>query len=51
MDGHRTVSEVADLLRRSFGERVDPADERLGHLIWLLRREGLLGYHGWDEVP
>jgi len=50
LDGDRTVSEVAALLRETFGENVDPAEERLGHLIWVMRKEGLLAYPGWDEV-
>jgi len=49
LDGRRTVAEVASVLRDEFGGRVDPAEERLGQLIWLLRKEGLLGYPGWDE--
>jgi hypothetical protein len=49
LDGERTVAEVVDLLREEFGERVDPAEERLAHLIRLMRKEGLLGYPGWDE--
>jgi hypothetical protein len=49
MDGERTVAEVAALLREEFGERVDPAEERLGHLIWMMRKEELLGYPKWDE--
>jgi hypothetical protein len=49
LDGERTVAEVADLLRTEFGERVDPAEERLGHLVRLMRREGFLGYPGWDD--
>jgi len=50
LDGDRTVAEVAELLRAEFGERVEPAEERLGHLVWVMRREGLLGYPGWDAV-
>jgi hypothetical protein len=50
LDGERTVSEVADVLREAFGEAVDPVEERLGHLVWLLRKEGMLAYPGWDEV-
>jgi len=49
LDGDRTVAEVADLLREAFGEKVDPAEERLGHFIWMMRGEGLLGYPGWDD--
>jgi hypothetical protein len=43
------VAEVAAMLREEFGEGVHPVEERLGHLIWMMRREGLLGYPGWDE--
>ena len=49
MDGRRTVAEVAGLLRAEFGDRVDPAEERLGHLVRLMRQEGFLGYSGWDD--
>jgi hypothetical protein len=49
LDGNRTVAEVAAMLREEFGEGVHPVEERLGHLIWMMRREGLLGYPGWDE--
>ena len=49
LDGERTVAEVAALLREKFGEGVDPTEERLGHLIWLMRREGLLRYPEWDD--
>ena len=49
LDGSRTVAEVAELLREEFGEKVDPADRRLAHLIWQMRREGLVAYPGWDE--
>jgi hypothetical protein len=49
LDGERTVAEVAELLRQRFGERVEPAEERLGHLVRVLRREGFLTYPGWDQ--
>ena len=49
LDGERTVAELAGLLEAEFGERVHPAEERLGHLIRLLRQEGLVRYPGWDE--
>lgn len=48
-DGTRTVAEVADLMREKFGEVVDPVEERLGQFVWVMRREKLLGYPGWDE--
>lgn len=49
LDGSRTVGQVVELMREEFGEGVDPAEERLSHLIWLLRGEELLGYPGWDD--
>ncbi len=50
MSGSRSVAEVAALLREAFGETVEPAEERLGSLIQMLRREGFLGYPGYDDV-
>jgi hypothetical protein len=49
LDGTRTVAEVGELMRREFGDRVDPVEERLANLIWMLRREGFLAYPGWDD--
>ena len=49
LDGDRTVGEVAALLSEEFGDQVAPAEERLARLIWMLRREGLVAYPGWDE--
>jgi len=49
LDGNRTVQEVAGLMREEFGVTVEPVEARLGHLIWLMRREGFLVYPGWDE--
>lgn len=48
-DGRRTVAEVAELMVERFGEEVDPVEERLGRFVWVMRREGLLAYPGWDE--
>lgn len=48
-DGHRTVAEVGEAMRTRFGEKVEPVEERLGRLVWLMRREGLLAYPDWDE--
>jgi hypothetical protein len=48
LDGERTVGEVAELLRKEFGEEVEPAEERLGHLVWLMRKEEFLVYPGWE---
>lgn len=49
LDGQRTVQDIADLMTETFGDKVHPVEERLGQLVWVLRREGLLGYPGWDE--
>ena len=51
VDGERSVAEVAEAMRLEFGEEVEPAEERVGHLIRLLRRERLLAYPGWDPTP
>lgn len=50
LDGERTVGEVAALLVQEFGDPVQPAERRLAHLIWMMRREGLLAYPGWDDL-
>ena len=49
LDGVRTVGQAAEMLRGEFGEKVDPVEERLGHLIRVFRREGLVAYRGWDD--
>ena len=51
LDGKHTVGQVSVALREHFGEVVEPAEERLGHLVRLLRQEGLLAYPEWDPVP
>lgn len=51
VDGERSVAEVAEAMRKRFGEEVEPAEERAGQLIRMLRRERLLAYPGWDPVP
>lgn len=48
LDGERTVGEVVQLTREEFGERVEPVEERLGHLVVMMRREGFLAYPKWD---
>jgi len=48
-DGVRTVAEVGELMRREFGDRVEPVEERLGHLVLMLRKEGFLAYPRWDD--
>lgn len=49
MDGQRTVSEVARALRDELGDEVEPAEERVGSLVKLLRREDLLAYPEHDR--
>ncbi|UCD24403.1 MAG: PqqD family protein [Gemmatimonadota bacterium] len=49
LDGERTVGEIAGQLREQFGEGVEPAEERFGHLVRVLRREDLVVYPGWDD--
>ncbi|MGB6850125.1 MAG: PqqD family protein, partial [Thermoanaerobaculia bacterium] len=44
LDGEHTVGQVAVAVRERFGDAVEPAEERLGHLVRLLRQEGLLAY-------
>ncbi len=51
VDGEHSVAEVAEAMRQRFGEEVEPAEERAGQLIRMLRRERLLAYSGWDPVP
>jgi len=48
LDGRRTVAQVAQKLRVEFGEQVDPAEERLGEMIRMLRRGGMIAYADWD---
>lgn len=50
IDGQRSVAEVVEAMRSEFGAEVEPAEERVGQLIRLLRRECLLAYPGWDPV-
>ena len=49
LDGERSVAQVAELLREQFGEDIEPVEERLGHLVRVFRREGLVAYPEWDE--
>jgi hypothetical protein len=48
-DGEHTVAEVGEMMRVEFGDRVEPVEERLGKLVWVMRREGFLAYAGWDD--
>ena len=49
LDGERTVDQVGDLMRCEFGDGVDPVEERLGHFVQVMRKEGFLAYPGWDD--
>lgn len=49
LDGEHTVGQVALSLREEFGSDAEPAEERLGYLVRVFRREGLVGYRGWDD--
>ena len=51
LDGRCTVGELAEAMRRHFGEEVEPVEERVGQLVRLLYEEDLLLYPGWDEIP
>ena len=48
-DGVRTVGQVVEMMRQEFGDKVEPAEERLGHFVWIMRKEGFLSYPGWDD--
>jgi hypothetical protein len=49
LDGEATVGEVCEAVREEFGERCEPAEERLRTFLGILRREHLVGYPGWDD--
>ena len=51
LDGRTAVGSIAEELRREFGERVEPAEQRLGEMIRLLRRERLLSYPEPEADP
>lgn len=44
MSGTINVGELAALVREEFGDRVDPVNQRLGHLVRLLKRERFVSY-------
>ncbi len=41
-DGQATVGEVCALLREELGEMVEPAEQRLGHFVLVLRKDGFV---------
>ena len=48
LDGQRTVGEIAQLARERFGDAIEPAEERVGRLMLMFRREDLVAYPGVD---
>lgn len=48
LDGVRTVGEIAQLARKTFGESIEPAEERVGRCVLMFRREDLVAYPGID---
>ena len=49
LDGRRTVGEIAQLARERFGESIEPAEERVGRLVLMFRREDLVAIPGIDK--
>ncbi len=48
LDGTRTVGDIVSTLRETFGDRIEPAEERLGTFVRSLREQGFLAYPGVD---
>ena len=44
MNGNVDVGELAALVLEEFGDRVEPVNHRLGHLVRLLNRERFVSY-------
>jgi len=44
IDGQRTASEIASLMRSRFGDAVEPAEERVGKLVQVMYREDFVNY-------
>lgn len=44
MNGSSDVGDLAALVREEFGDRVEPVNQRLGHLVRLLKRERFVSY-------
>ena len=49
LDGTRSVGQVVVLLRKEFGDKVEPAEERVGHLIRVFRSQQFVAYPNWDQ--
>ena len=44
IDGKRTVEEIGALMRERYGEKIEPVYGRLGTLLMIMERNGLIGY-------
>ena len=51
LDGRCTVGELAQRLREEFGESVEPAEERVGQWVRIMRHQDMLAYPGHDPIP
>jgi hypothetical protein len=51
LDGSASVARVAAAVRERFGAASEPAEERLGQLVRLLRRDGFVVLPPWDPRP
>ncbi len=49
LEGGKTAGQIAQAVRQEFDDAVEPVEERLGVMLRTLRREGLIGYEGWDD--
>lgn len=43
-DGSRTLGEIRDEMKTTFGERIEPVDERLGRFVYQLYKGGLITF-------
>ena len=48
LDSETSVGQVVARMREQFGENVEPAEERLGHLIRVFRSQQFVAYPHWD---
>lgn len=49
LDGRTAVGEIADDIRKRFGEKAEPVEERVALFICQLWREGFLAYPELEE--
>jgi len=50
LDGVTAAGAVAAALRERFGQAAEPAEQRLGTLLRMLRRDGFVAFPPWDEL-